>query len=46
MQSEREEFIHRVLKMKEEEEKRMTDMEGGKLIQRRAVRLFVPEQTD
>lgn len=47
MQSEREEFIHRVLKMEEEEEeKRMTDMEGGELIQRRAVRLFVPEQTD
>lgn len=48
MHSEREDFIHRVLKMKEyeEEDKRMMDMEGGKLIQRRAVSLFVPEQTD
>lgn len=48
MHSEREEFIHRVLKPKEEENKRTMDMEGGKLIQRRAVSLFFscPEQTD
>lgn len=49
MHSERGDFIHRVLKMKEyeeEEDKRMMDTEGGKLIQRRAVSLFVPEQTD
>ena len=54
MHFERGEFIHRVLKTKEEaaEEKKMRtmDMEGGKLIRRRAVSLFffsfVPEQTD